>query len=497
MSMVSNYFTVIDQFQSKNVLVIGDFMMDVYVKGRSNRLSPEAPVPVVDVSERTIMPGGAANTACNLRKLGARVTFCSLTGIDAMAAEGIELMRNSGIDVSHVCQHPDRHTLVKTRVVVDGHVLIRFDEGSDEELSARFEDTLLQKLEHDYGGYDAIVISDYNKGIVTERIVEKLRELQKSHGKFIAVDSKRLPFFSCLSPDLVKPNYNEVMQLLDLPNIVSNRCAKIKSLGEHLQKATRAKIIAVTMDDEGSLIFSGNRSVYRALAPGVALPQVSGAGDTYVSAFILGYLCSEQISVAAELATAAASIGISKSDTCSCTSQELRCHFGRQQKLISSLVALQEICQLYRAQGKRIVFTNGCFDILHSGHVSYLDQARALGDILIVGVNTDESIRRLKGPARPLNRLEDRLQVVAGLSAVTHVIAFGKEDDDTPINLIKVVRPDYFVKGGDYTRAKLPEASTVDEVGGEIIFIPHVSGQSTTRIIEQIQKKRTADQAVV
>jgi D-beta-D-heptose 7-phosphate kinase / D-beta-D-heptose 1-phosphate adenosyltransferase len=496
MAAAANYFNIIDQFSSKSVLVIGDFIMDVYVKGRSNRLSPEAPVPVVDVAAKVVVPGGAANTACNLKKLGARVTFCSVTGTDELAGEGIRLMKDCGID-TRICQRPDRTTLVKTRVMVDGHVLIRFDEGTDADLNDALEHTLLETLEQEYHQYDAVLISDYNKGILTNRVVEKLLELQKVYRKFVAVDSKRLPFFCQLAPDLVKPNYGEVVRLINLPHAFAERCTTIQAAGDQLEKATKAKITAVTLDEEGSLIFCVDRFVYRALAPPVTSPQVSGAGDTYISAFMLGYLCSEEIPVAAEVATAAASIAISKNETSSCTSQELRCHFYQQQKYIRSLSSLEEICGLYRAQGKRIVFTNGCFDILHSGHVSYLNQARALGDILIVGINKDESIRRLKGPTRPLNLLEDRLQVVAGLSAVTHVVAFGEQHDDTPANLIKLVKPTYFVKGGDYTRAKLPEAGTVDAVGGEIIFIPYVSDHSTSRIIEHIQKTRTADQAAI
>jgi D-beta-D-heptose 7-phosphate kinase / D-beta-D-heptose 1-phosphate adenosyltransferase len=487
-----SYNDIIDRFSSKKILVIGDLILDVYIKGVSTRLSPEAPVPVVDVSEKITVLGGAANTACNLKALSAQVSFCSALGTDAAAEEAIQLLKMWDIDVSGILKHSERATLVKTRVMAGERVLVRYDEGTEHPVNELIEQTLSDVLEESYDSYDAILISDYNKGMLTENMIAVVQRLQRRYQKFLVVDSKRLEFFSTLKPDLVKPNYEEVIKLLNAPHQYSGRPEQIPHLAGDLFDKTQAHYTTVTMDAEGSLVFRENQLVHRSFAPFSASPNVAGAGDTYISAFTLGYISADDIPAAAELATAAASIAVNKAQTSVCFKRELRCYFSQQQKCIYSLERLEETCAAYRVNGKRVVFTNGCFDILHSGHVSYLNQARDMGDVLIVGVNTDESIRRLKGERRPINPLEDRLQVLAGLAAVTHVVPFGDVNDDTPIELIKAVKPTVFVKGGDYTRDKLPEADTVDEVGGEIVFIPLIPDQSTTRIIDRIHEPSLA-----
>jgi D-beta-D-heptose 7-phosphate kinase / D-beta-D-heptose 1-phosphate adenosyltransferase len=228
-----------------------------------------------------------------------------------------------------------------------------------------------------------------------------------------------------------------------------------------------------------------NAEIYNVKAPAVRLPYVSGAGDTYLAAFVLAFVQSHDMKLSAEIGTAAATIAVRKESTSACSLRELQQYF-KPKKFVSSLEELKDLCNNYRSAGKKIVFTNGCFDILHSGHVTYLESARELGDVLIVGVNTDESIKRLKGASRPINHLEDRLQVLVGLTCVSHVIPFGAMDTDTPIPLIRIVKPDIFVKGGDYTRESLPEASTVEEHGGVIEFIKPVPNHSTTLIIRKI-----------
>jgi D-beta-D-heptose 7-phosphate kinase/D-beta-D-heptose 1-phosphate adenosyltransferase len=482
----SKYLSIIDQFPTKKILVVGDFILDVYVKGLSTRLSPEAPVPVVDVAEIAKVPGGAANTAYNLKALSADVTLCSVLGTDSAADESMDLLKSFGINISCIIKNSERRTLVKTRVLAGDRVLVRYDEGSTDTITAITEQVLMELLEAEYEKYDAIIISDYNKGLITENLLEHLAQLQQCYKKFLGVDSKRLPIFSKLKPDFVKPNYEEVIKLFNLPYQYAMRKQQVELLGEKLFKKTQARIAAVTLDSDGSVIFDDGQLAHRCTAPDIPSANVSGAGDTFVSAFTLGYICSGEVSRAAEMATAAASVAVSKNETAACLAKELRCFFSQRQKCVYSLKDLEEICLAYRAEGHRIVFTNGCFDILHSGHVSYLNQARSLGDILIVGVNNDDSIRRLKGEGRPINPLEDRLDVLCGLTAVTHVIPFGEKNDDTPIALIKAVKPSVFVKGGDYTRDKLPEAETIDDIGGQIIFIPLIPDRSTTRIIDRI-----------
>lgn len=484
--MNAEYLHIIDRFPRKNVLVVGDFMLDVYLKGTSKRLSPEAPIPVVDVTEKIVVAGGAANTAFNLAALGAAVTFLSVIGTDAEGEQAMSLMDGASINKVCIIRHPARNTMAKTRVMSGSHVVTRYDYGSTDPVDAQTEQVMIEYLHQHYNSFDAIMISDYNKGVVTGNVLKVLTELRFRHPALLAVDSKRLPFFSSLNPVLVKPNYDEAISLMGIPHRHHDRIEYLQTHATHLHKNTGASLIAVTLDEEGSVIFEGNRCIHRSVAPSVAAPNVRGAGDTYISAMVLAAVANAGVQEMAELATTAAAIALQKDCTAFCTREELRSYFNEKEKYLSSLTELGQLCVYYRLQGKRIVFTNGCFDILHSGHVSYLNRAKALGDVLVVGMNNDESIRRLKGPKRPINPMHDRMVVLSGLSAVDHVISFGDAQDDTPISLIKVVKPHIFVKGGDYTREKLPEADTVEEVGGKIVFLSLVADHSTTRIIEQI-----------
>jgi D-beta-D-heptose 7-phosphate kinase / D-beta-D-heptose 1-phosphate adenosyltransferase len=486
-----DFLSIIQAFKTKRVLVIGDFILDVYVKGISTRLCPEAPVPVVDVTDRIELLGGAANTACNVATLGAEVYFASVIGHDNDGDKAITLLQEAGIDTGNVIRSHTRKTIVKTRVMAGGHVLTRFDSGDESPIDEICNNAFLSVVK-DIVHYDAIIISDYAKGVITEQLVEALAHITQQYTSvFIAVDSKRLPFFSRLRPSLVKPNYDEAIKLLGLAPQGSGRQEQLAPLGELLYTKTQAGITALTLDAEGSLLFEKNNCIHKTTAPAVANPNVSGAGDTYISAFTLACITGAATTTASAIATAAAAIAIQKEGTASCSCKELQNYFDVHSKYISSCETLGMICDLYRTSGRKIVFTNGCFDILHSGHVSYLEEARNLGDVLIVGINTDESIKRLKGETRPINTLADRMKVLAALRSVDYVIAFGSEEDDTPVPVLEIVKPHIFAKGGDYTEADLPEAETIRRNGGEITFIPFVPDHSTSIIIQRIHASNT------
>lgn len=481
----SSSVQIINRFPGKRILVIGDLLLDIYVKGQSTRLCPEAPVPVVDVQERNVLPGGAANTVCNLRALGAAVIFCSVVGNDTEGAEALQLMESLSVDTQNILRSETRRTITKTRIVSGGQVITRIDHGSESPVDEDITAQLVQKLDLVFPSCDAVIISDYDKGVVTGRLVDALIALQVQHKKFIAVDSKRLGFFARLSPSFAKPNYDEVLKLLSLPP-VQERQEQIRSSAAALFARINAPLISVTLDKDGSMMVENGNVTGVFSAPLVQRPFVAGAGDSFISAFVLSYITTDRHEVSAEIATAAASIAIRKEGTATCSMEELRSYFQIHSKWIKAPKDLEEICESYRRDGKRIVFTNGCFDILHSGHVTYLHQAKQCGDVLIVGLNTDESIRRIKGERRPINTLIDRLQVLAGLSSVDHIIPFGSRADDTPGPLIAAARPDVFVKGGDYTKETLPEARIVEQYGGKIVLIEPVPNHSTTRIINRI-----------
>ena len=468
---------------------MGDLILDIYLKGISTRLSPEAPVPVVDVEQRTAFLGGAANTVCNLRSLGATVTYCTVIGDDEEGQEALDLLKAIGVSTGTIIKHPQRKTIAKTRVVSGSHVLARFDYGNQDGLDKAITKQLIKFIESNYPHYDAIVLSDYDKGIITEQLLVAIEKLQRQVPNFIVVDSKRLSFFKSLSPSLVKPNYEEVLRLLNLPHQLNGRIEQIRSVSELLFDKVNADIMAITLDAEGSVIAERGKPVHRCFAPAISSPHVAGAGDTYLSAFVLSYISCGDSKLSGEIATAAASIAVKKESTSVCSNAELQAYFNLHSKYVTSFQKLKEICDQYHQQGKRIVFTNGCFDILHSGHVTYLHCVKKMGDVLIIGINTDESVKRLKGESRPINPLEERLEVISGLSSVDHVIPFGDAKDDTPVSLIKIVKPHVFAKGGDYTKDKLPEASVVEMHGGEIVFIPLIQDRSTTNTIKRIKHR--------
>jgi len=483
------YSEVLNAFAGHKVLVIGDFILDVYLEGASCRLSPEAPVPVVNVRKKTVLAGGAGNTACNLAALGARVTCCTVLGDDADGRRAMTLLNDAGIDTGAVVMDSGRETIVKTRIIAEPHHNItRFDTGNETPISSEAEATCVWYIKAFAATFDAVVISDYDKGMVTDKVLEALSAVRKDC-RYVAVDSKRLAFFQPLRASMVKPNYAEAIALIGDHADIEERALRIAHIAPSLYEQTASDIIAVTLDHEGAVIVEKGDVIHRAQAHRVSLPFVAGAGDTYLGAFVLAALSGASVPVCAELASRAASIAVRKENTGKCTWEELKDQVKDPEKIGHALSALARQCERYRAEGKRIIFTNGCFDILHRGHVSYLNDARALGDVLIVAVNTDQSIRRLKGPSRPVNILKDRMSVLAALHAVDHLIPFGVKHDDTPAELIRSLKPHVFVKGEDYAGQPLPEAQALEAVGCEIVFLPFVPDQSTTRMIARIHEQ--------
>jgi D-beta-D-heptose 7-phosphate kinase/D-beta-D-heptose 1-phosphate adenosyltransferase len=262
---------------------------------------------------------------------------------------------------------------------------------------------------------------------------------------------------------------------------------------KRLLDLTGAKIAAVTLDAEGAIIFERDRPSYRTYAPPANNSRATGAGDTFVSVLTLALAALAPTPVAADLAASAAAVVVGKDGTTACSAQELRESLASADKYVPDPSWLVALVASYRASFRRIVFTNGCFDILHAGHVSYLKRARELGDILIIGVNSDASVSRLKGPSRPINPLSDRIQVLGALGCVDHLVPF---DDDTPSNLIRMVRPDVYVKGGDYTKETLPEAPLVEQLGGVVQILPFVENSSTSSIIKRIRQGNLENQGI-
>ncbi|GAA4312199.1 D-glycero-beta-D-manno-heptose 1-phosphate adenylyltransferase [Compostibacter hankyongensis] len=486
--MNKDFQAIINRFSQPTVLVIGDLILDVYLKGAAHRLSPEAPVPVVNVSEKQTRIGGAANVAANVRSLGAQVIFCSVCGRDQDGEAAIASLERMGVFTRYILQDPGRRTIVKTRVMTQSRVLARFDEGTERPVGKTAEEKLITYIRKVYSLCDAVIISDYDKGVLTPAVIAALESLQEERPVCLSVDSKRLSALSRLRPSFIKPNYEEAVKLLSLSRRQRGRATQLQGCGRAIFGKTGAAVSAVTLDEEGAVIFDRERPVYVTRAHPVANPSVIGAGDTFLGAFTLALVSGATLPAAAELASAAAAVVAGREGTVCCTHKALSSFFAQRKRYLSSPEELERVCQVYRAQGRRIVFTNGCFDILHSGHVSFLKRAGKLGDVLIVGINNDDSITRLKGRERPVNPLKDRVEVLSALDTVHHVIAFGKTGDDTPVELIRVVKPDVFVKGGDYTKDRLPEAAVVEKFGGEVVLLEQVPDHSTSRVIRRIRE---------
>jgi D-beta-D-heptose 7-phosphate kinase/D-beta-D-heptose 1-phosphate adenosyltransferase len=491
---VSNRFSdVIERFADRRVLVLGEAMLDCYLEGSTSRLCQEAPVPVVGIESRRDVPGGAANTAINVRALGAVPAFLSVVGDDCEGRLLRAILDAHGITAETIALHPGRQTLAKHRVVAGSHLLVRFDQGSTSPMDEQAEHFLLERLISLHRHCDAIVVSDYGYGILTPRVIRCLTHLQRRNPKVLVVDSKSLARFRAAGVAAVKPNFVETLKLLELnePAARSQRIELIEVHGEHILAATGARLAAVTLDIDGAIFFEPGQSPYRTYARPLPQSQAAGAGDTFLAAMTLALACGADTQTTAEIASAAAAVVVAKEGTASCDNDELLDQLCTAEKLAPNRERLAARCSLYRHHGKRVVLTNGCFDILHSGHVAYLNQAKALGDILIVGVNSDESVRRLKGPRRPINRIVDRVQVLSALSSIDHLIVF---DENTPAALIESLRPHVFVKGGDYTRSKIPEAAAVERSGGEVRILPFVENRSTTNIIKRIADLASAPQ---
>ncbi len=483
----SDPISTIDSFRQRNLLVIGEAMIDSYLSGSSSRLNREAPVPIVDIRERIYVPGGAANTAVNLRTLGANVTFLSVIGEDEEGTRLLNALEQRGVPVEHVLRQSGRGTLSKQRIMAGPQMIVRFDQGSTSAINREVEDRLLARLVRLFLDCDAVVISDYDYGIITPRVLQVLEKLQKEHPRLVIVDSKRLAAYRDLTVTAVKPNYEEALELLGLDKKHEGeaRIRQLEASGKRLLELTGARIAAVTLDHSGALVFqAGSDTPYRTYARPEPNSKAAGAGDTFMSALAASLAGGAAVEHAAEIASAAASIVVAKNGTATCHAEELKGYFSTHEKFIGDIFQLALRVAYYRRAGRKIVFTNGCFDILHSGHTAYLNRAKALGDILIVGLNSDSSVRKLKGPGRPINSLDDRAQVLEALSCVDHIVSF---DSDTPHELIRMIRPDVFVKGGDYTRETLPEAELVEQQGGRVEILPYLAEYSTTGVIEKIR----------
>jgi D-beta-D-heptose 7-phosphate kinase/D-beta-D-heptose 1-phosphate adenosyltransferase len=318
--------------------------------------------------------------------------------------------------------------------------------------------------------------------------MEVLADWRRGGSGTLVVDARDPGRYRDLRPTMVKPNYGEALRLLGVSpsQPPGDRAELVAREGQRLCELSGARTVAVTLDTEGAIAIEDDGTMYRTYAEAAPFSRAAGAGDTFTAAFALALAAGADPGAAAEIASAASRLVVRRDGTTTCSSDELRTILVDGAKIVDRQVA-RAIVRAFRSEGRRVVFTNGCFDIVHRGHVSYLSRAKALGDLLVLGLNSDASVRRLKGDGRPVNCLDDRAHVLAGLSAVDLIVPF---EEDRPDELIRALRPDVLAKGGDYSRESLPEATLVESLGGEVRLLPYVDAQSTTRIIARIGAAR-------
>ncbi len=490
---------LVRHFRRLRVLVIGDAMLDTYLEGTAARLCSEGPVPVVSKTAEYRIPGGAANTAANLRALDAEVYFLGLVGSDLAGGILRTTLRQHGISDQWLIEDGTGQTLHKLRILADGQYVVRFDEGPSV-YSAASQQRLIRALEEVYSLCDLVVMSDYRYGVLSDALLARFHDLHTAQPKVLLIDSKALHRFRMLAATVVTPNLLEAHAFTGIAEEETLNLATVEQIALNMLSSLKTQHVAITLGANGVFLFDRQEHVAHLPAHPVIHANDVGAGDSFASAMALALAAGGTIEEAARIGIDAASIAITHQRTAVVQYQELLqrvslreyssymsvlSSYSRKDTLTSQteLLQLTSFLDAERELGHRIVFTNGVFDILHAGHVHFLRQAKALGDVLIVGVNSDRSTQRLKGTGRPINNERDRMALVAALDAVDAVLLF---DEDTPTELIRMLRPNIHAKGGDYADEALPEAEAVVAGGGQVVILPLVGTMSTSTVIDRI-----------
>lgn len=461
------------------VAVVGDYMLDAYVRGSVSRVCPDAPAPVLDAEPERFAPGGAANVAIGSTARGFEAIACGFTGHDAAAQMLETLLAEAGVRLDALVNVPGRHTLVKRRFCCGDQVLLRADTGS----TGPVPDSVVPKLDTVLAGVDAVLVSDYGYGAMTPGVLDAIaRRRAGDDAPPLLVDAKDLSRYRALAPDLIKPNYAQAVKTLgEQPR--DDRVAHAGELLGPLRALTGARNAVITLDAAGCVAADADGHAVHLPAPAVEIRSTAGAGDTFLVALAEGLLAGQPPLEAARFATHAATLACRSRGTATPSLQADPPVPDRNKRVAPG--EIDRWCDRVRAQGRTIVLTNGCFDIFHAGHAEFLARAAEQGDALLVAVNTDESVTRLKGEGRPVNGLNDRLRVLESIGVVDAVTWF---DGDTAATVAATVTPDVYVKGSDYRGLTFPEAELVSAHGGCVVFVDLLEGRSTTDIVRRVRQ---------
>ena len=465
--------------QSPKILVVGDLMIDHYLWGSCERISPEAPVQVINVKSESTLLGGAGNVINNLKALGAQVDVISVVGDCEISDELKELLGNINVDAQYLITQKDRITSKKSRIIASQQQVVRYDRENTDEINDESQEKLLSYYKKIIKNYDNVLLSDYGKGVLTHSLTQELIKIAYNNSKKVLIDPKGLNYSKYRGAYLLTPNKKEASEATQI-NIIDDD-SLTKAIIQ-LKSKCSLDVSLITLSDQGVAIYDTNLRTHPTVAREVF--DVTGAGDTMLASLGFALACGYNIDDAVEFANLAAGVVVGKIGSATATLNEIIEYESSLNKSTSDehIKTFDEIKDLVidlKKRGKKIVFTNGCFDILHVGHVKYLEEAKSFGDVLILGLNADESVATLKGEGRPINPQMDRAYILAALEPVDYVVIFS---EDTPYNLIKLIKPHTLVKGGDYEGKEVAGQDIADELK----LVQFFDGKSTSQTIERI-----------
>ncbi|MFC1829570.1 D-glycero-beta-D-manno-heptose-7-phosphate kinase [Thermodesulfobacteriota bacterium] len=480
----------ISKFEACRVLVVGDLMIDEYVWGDVDRISPEAPVQVVTVKADEYMPGGSGNVVMNLVALGAKVSVAGVIGSGRNGKRLLEMFRNIDVETDGIVQEPDRPTTRKTRIIANHQHVLRIDRETRTKISGRTFETVAGYITEKIPRIDVVLVSDYGKGLITEALLSKLFETAKNHNKITIADPKGLDFSKYSGVSLLTPNKKETSMASGI-EIVDE--STLTEAGNWILKSIDVGRLLVTCGKDGMVLFDRHKAPYVISAEARQVYDVSGAGDTVLAALGLAVASGASFEDAAMLANTAAGIVVNKVGTATVSKRELTAalksfsgDITQKQKDFSELPPL---IQDMKKKGKRVVLTNGCFDLLHAGHIMLFNASKKMGDILIVAIDDDESVKSLKGSGRPVISERERVRILSALDSVDYVVIFSSNELN---RLIEIIQPDVLTKGSNYTTEEVLGRELVEQFGGRVELVPVTEKISSTRIIDNIRNRNAS-----
>ncbi|MCT7498063.1 D-glycero-beta-D-manno-heptose-7-phosphate kinase [Aliarcobacter cryaerophilus] len=464
-----------------NILVIGDLMIDHYLWGSCDRISPEAPVQVVNVKKESSVLGGAGNVINNLVTLGSVVDVISVIGNDSVANELKSLLEKIDVPTSNLVVENNRKTSKKSRLIASQQQVLRYDMESIDDINENSHKQIIQTLEKNINKYSSIILSDYGKGVLTTNLTKEIIKIANKNSIKVLVDPKGKDYSKYKGSYTLTPNKKEAMEATNID--IKDENSLIEAL-KSLKTQCELEVSLITLSEQGIAIFDDELTIKPTVAREVY--DVTGAGDTVIASIAFALGNNLDIKDATYFANLAAGVVVGKIGSATTTLDEIyeyeySLHKSNSTSHIKTFDEIKTLASKLHSQGKKIVFTNGCFDILHVGHVKYLEVAKSYGDVLILGLNADSSVRKLKGPTRPINTQDDRAYILASLESVDYVVIF---EEETPYELIKLIKPHVLVKGGDYEGKEV----VGQDIADELKLVQFVDGKSTTNTIKRIQE---------